>query len=186
MDLDENGILGIAMGTSEAGGYVDPNGNITGWLNELAFAPVDFYKEAAVDEWSGDYGCGVKYFSQDGIIKLAPAAGIELDESLTPAEKLTVVQNHMAAGDPRAAKIYETIGTYFGYQLAYYARFYDFRHVLIMGRVTSGEGGVILLNRAREVLQGEVPELAGKIELNIPDESSRRVGQSIAAASLPE
>ena len=186
MDLDENGILGIAMGTSEAGGYVDPNGNIIGWLNELAFAPVDFYKGAAVDEWSGDYGCGVKYFSQDGVIKLAPAAGIELDESLTPAEKLSVVQGLMAEGDPRAAKIYETIGTYFGYQLAYYARFYDFKHVLIMGRVTSGEGGVILLNRAREVLHGEFPELAEKIELNIPDESNRRVGQSIAAASLPE
>ena len=186
MDLDQNGILGIAMGTSEAGGYVDPNGNITGWLNELAFAPVDFCAGAAVDEWSGDYGCGVKYFSQDGIIKLAPAAGIELDEGLTPAEKLTIVQKHMAQGDPRAAKIYETIGTYFGYALAYYARFYDFRHVLIMGRVTSGEGGVILLNRARDVLQGEFPELAGRIALNIPDESSRRVGQSIAAASLPE
>ena len=186
MDLDDNGILGIAMGTSEAGGYVDPNGNITGWLNELAFAPVDFHKGAAVDEWSGDYGCGVKYFSQDGVIKLAPAAGIELDASLTPAEKLNVVQGLMAEGDPRAAKIYETIGTYFGYQLAYYARFYDFKHVLIMGRVTSGEGGVILLNRAREVLQGEFPELAKRIELNIPDESSRRVGQSIAAASLPE
>ena len=186
MDLDENGVLGIAMGTSEAGGYVDPTGNITGWLNELAFAPVDFYKNAAVDEWSGDYGCGVKYFSQDGIIKLAPAAGIDLPESLTPAEKLTIVQDLMSKNDPRAAQIYETIGTYFGYTLAYYARFYDFKHVLIMGRVTSGEGGVILLNRAKEVLQGEFPELAGKIKLNIPDESSRRVGQSIAAASLAE
>ena len=185
MDLNENGILGIAMGTSEAGGYVDPNGNITGWLNELAFAPVDFYTGAAVDEWSGDYGCGVKYFSQDGVIKLAPAAGIELDENLTPAEKLSVVQELMAKDDPHAAKIYETIGTYFGYTLAYYARFYDISHVLIMGRVTSGKGGEILLTRAREVLEGEFPELAKKMQLNIPSESSRRVGQSIAAASLP-
>ena len=186
MDLNENGILGIAMGTSEAGGYVDPNGNITGWLNELAFVPVDFNRDAAVDEWSGDYGCGVKYFSQDGVIKLAPAAGIELDEGLTPAEKLSTVQKLMEQGDPRAAKIYESIGSYFGYTLAFYARFYEINHVLIMGRVTSGEGGVILLNRAREVLQGEFPDLAAKIQLNIPDESSRRVGQSIAAASLPE
>ena len=186
MDLNENGILGIAMGTSEAGGYVDPNGNITGWLNELAFVPVDFNRDAAVDEWSGDYGCGVKYFSQDGVIKLAPAAGIELDESLTPAEKLSAVQKLMEQGDPRAAKIYESIGSYFGYTLAFYARFYEINHVLIMGRVTSGEGGVILLNRAREVLQGEFPDLAARIQLNIPDESSRRVGQSIAAASLPE
>ena len=186
MDLGDNAVLGIAMGTSEAGGYVDPNGNITGWLNELAFVPADFNKEAMVDEWSGDYGCGVKYFSQDSVNKLAPAAGIEVDPNMTPAEKLKVVQKLMAEGDPRAVKVYETIGVYFGYTLAYYTRFYDIRHVLIMGRVTSGEGGEILLSRAREVLQGEFPDLAAKMELSIPDESSRRVGQSIAAASLPE
>ena len=186
MDLGDNAVLGIAMGTSEAGGYVDGNGNITGWLNELAFVPVDFNREAMVDEWSGDYGCGVKYFSQDSVNKLAPASGIEVDPDMTPAEKLKVVQKLMAEGDPRAVKVYESIGVYFGYAIAYYARFYDIRHVLIMGRVTSGEGGVILLDRAREVLRGEFPELAAKMELSIPDESSRRVGQSIAAASLPE
>lgn len=186
MDLEDNNVLGIAMGTSEAGGYVDGNGNITGWLNELAFVPVDYCKDAMVDEWSGDYGCGVKYFSQDGVIKLAPAAGIELDENLSPAEKLKVVQGLMAEGDERAAKIYETIGVYFGYAIAYYAKFYDIKHVLIMGRVTSGKGGAILLERAGEVLNTEYPELAKKINLHIPDEKSRRVGQSVAAASLPK
>ncbi len=186
MDLNDNNVLGIAMGTSEAGGYVDGVGNITGWLNELAFVPCDYSKNAMVDEWSGDYGCGVKYFSQDAVIKLAPAAGIELDESLSPAEKLKVVQGLMKEGDPRAAKIYDTIGVYFGYTIAYYALFYDIKHVLIMGRVTSGEGGVILLERAKEVLAKEFPELNEKIKLHIPDESSRRVGQSVAAASLPE
>ncbi len=186
MDYDDNSVLGIAMGTSEAGGYVDPQGNITGWLNELAFVPVDYCKDAMVDEWSGDYGCGVKYFSQDGAIKLAPAAGIELDEKLSPAEKLKVIQGLMKDGDPRAAAIYETIGTYFGYALAYYAEFYEIKHALIMGRVTSGEGGVILLNRAQEVLDTEFPELAKTMQLHIPDESSRRVGQSVAAASLPK
>lgn len=168
------------------GGYIDPEGNITGWLNELAFAPVDYCKDAMVDEWSGDYGCGVKYFSQDGVIKLAPAAGIELDESLSPAEKLKVVQKLMETGDQRAADIYDTIGAYFGYAIAFYTEFYDIKHVLIMGRVTSGEGGSILLARAQEVLDTEFPELAKKIQLHIPDESSRRVGQSVAAASLPE
>ena len=128
----------------------------------------------------------MKYFSQDSVNKLAPAAGIEVDPGMTPAEKLKVVQKLMAEGDPRAVKVYESIGVYFGYAIAYYARFYDIRHVLIMGRVTSGEGGVILLDRAREVLRGEFPELAERMELTIPDESSRRVGQSIAAASLPE
>ena len=186
MDLNDNAVLGVAMGTSEAGGYVDPQGNITGWLNELAFVPVDFCENAMVDEWSGDYGCGVKYFSQDGVIKLAPFAGIELDESLSPAEKLKVVQGLMEKGDQKAADIYDTIGAYFGYAIAYYTEFYDIKHVLIMGRVTSGEGGVILLNRAQEVLDTEFPELAKKIKLHIPDESSRRVGQSVAAASLPE
>ncbi len=186
MDLDDDSVLGVAMGTSEAGGYVDPEGNITGWLNELAFVPVDFCEDAMVDEWSGDYGCGVKYFSQDGVIKLAPYAGIELDEALSPAEKLKVVQGLMAKGDERAAAIYDTIGAYFGYAIAYYAEFYDIKHVLIMGRVTSGEGGVILLERAQEVLDKEFPELAEKLELHIPDEKSRRVGQSVAAASLPK
>ena len=186
MDLDDDSVLGVAMGTSEAGGYVDPEGNITGWLNELAFVPVDFCADAMVDEWSGDYGCGVKYFSQDGVIKLAPYAGIELDDNLTLAEKLKVVQKLMKEGDSRAADIYDTIGAYFGYAIAYYAEFYEMKHVLIMGRVTSGEGGVILLERAQEVLDREFPELAKKIQLHIPDEKSRRVGQSVAAASLPK
>jgi len=138
-----------------------------------------------VDEWSGDIGCGVKYFSQDAVIKLCPAAGIELDENLTLAEKLKFVQTLHANGDKRTTGIYETIGVYFGYEIAYYAKFYDISHVLIMGRVTSGTGGQLLLAKAKEVLETEYPELAKKIQLHIPDEASRRVGQSVAAASLP-
>ena len=121
-----------------------------------------------------------------GFIKLAPAAGIELDERLSPAEKLKVVQELMKQNDFRAAAIYETMGVYFGYTIAYYCEFYDIRQVLIMGRVTSGDGGVILLERAKEVLATEFPELAKKVTLNIPDEKARRVGQSVAAASLPK
>ena len=185
MSLEENNVLGVAMGTSEAAGYVDKDGNITGWLNELAFVPVDFNKDAMVDEWSGDYGCGVKYFSQDAVIKLAPRAGIELDENLSPAEKLKVVQGLMENDDSRAKDIYETIGTYFGYSIAYYSMFYDIKHVLIMGRVTSGKGGTIILSKANEVLREEFGDLYEKIKLHIPDEKARRVGQSVAAASLP-
>ncbi len=185
MSLEDTKILGVAMGTSEAGGYVDRNGNITGWLNELAFVPVDFNDKAMVDEWSGDYGCGVKYFSQDGIIKLTSAAGIDIEESLSPAEKLKVVQTLMENSDKRAELIYETIGVYFGYGAAYYSLFYDIKHILLMGRVTSGEGGNILLKKAKEVLENVYPELAKKINVQLPDEKSRRVGQSIAAASLP-
>lgn len=186
MSLNAGNVLGIAMGTSEAGGYVDHDMHIMGWLNELAFVPVDFNPDAMADEWSGDIGCGVKYFSQDAVIKLAPAAGIRLEESLSPAEKLKIVQAEMERGNPEAIKLYETIGVYFGYAIAYYALFYEIDHVLIMGRVTSGEGGTLLLDKAREVLKKDFPEIYARVQLHIPDEKSRRVGQSVAAASLPE
>lgn len=186
MDLSDTKVLGLAMGTSEAGGYVDENGYITGWLNELAFVPVDFNPSAMVDEWSGDLGCGVKYFSQDAVIKLAASAGIQLEDNLSPAEKLKAVQSLHEQGDERAIRIFETIGYYLGYSLAHYADFYDIKHILILGRVTSGEGGNIILEKASAVLKEEFPELANQIKLHLPDESNRRVGQSIAAASLPE
>ena len=186
ISLEDNNILGIAMGTSEAGGFVDANGCITGWLNELAFVPVDANPNAMQDEWSLDVGCGVKYFSQDGVIKLAPRAGIELDEALSPAEKLKVVQGLMEQGDSRAAKVYEGIGCYLSHSLAYYYSLYGFRHVLLLGRVMSGKGGDLLLEECRRVLSDEYPDVNEKINLALPDEKFRRVGQSAAAASLPE
>ena len=185
MSLEDNNVLGIAMGTSEAVGYVDAEGRITGWLNELAFVPVDAAPDAMVDEWSGDIGCGVKYFSQDGVIKLAPRSGIELDESLSPAEKLKVVQGLMAEDDERAAKVYESIGCYLGHTLAYYYDLYSFKHVLLLGRVMSGKGGDLLLETCKKVLADEYPEVNKAINLALPDEKFRRVGQSMAAASLP-
>lgn len=185
MSLKANSVLGIAMGSSEAGGYINKDGNITGWLNELAFAPIDFNTEAPVDEWSGDRGCGVQYFSQVAVIRLAKKAGIIFDEKQTPAEKLKFVQRLMSKGDDRAKKVFETIGCYFGYGIAYYADFYDIEHILILGRVTSGEGGHIIIQKAEQVLKEEFPELFENISLHLPDESIRRVGQSIAAASLP-
>ena len=183
MGLGENGIMGIAMGTSEAVGYVDGDGNICGWLNELAFAPVDGQPDAMEDEWSGDIGCGVKYFSQDSVIKLAPRAGIEL-KGESPAEKLKEVQAQMAENDPRAVKVYESIGVYLGHTLALYAMFYDIRHVQMMGRVMSGKGGDIIMDVASRVMDEEYPEVTFRPEA--PDEKTRRVGQSAAAASLPE
>ena len=186
MGLGENEVLGIAMGTSEAVGFVDAQGNITGWLNELAFMPVDANPEAMEDEWSGDIGCGVKYFSQDGVIKLAPRAGIALDESLSPAEKLKVVQKLMEEGSDAASKVYQSIGTYLGHTLAYYYELYHCKHVLLLGRVMSGKGGDLILEEAKRVLADEYPQLEGKLLPALPDEKSRRVGQSVAAASLPE
>lgn len=184
-DLEDGCVLGISMGTSEAGGYVDRNGNLPGWFSELAFVPVDFNRGAEVDEWSGDFGVGCKYLSQDAVIKLLPKAGIEVDPKLTLAEKLSYVQSLMEKDDERAAKIYETIGVYLAHALALYAEFYEIRHVILLGRVTSGKGGDILLRTARETLKEDFPEYA-HFNLGMPSERMRRVGQSISAASLPE
>ena len=183
IDLNDTGILGIAMGTSEAGGYINTNGTLNGWLSELAFVPVDYNKNAMVDEWSGDYGCGVKYFSQDSVIKLAEYSGYKFEEGLSPAEKLKVVQKMMAEGDKRAAAIYEDIGIYLGYTIAFYSLFYQIKHLLLLGRVTSGKGGDIIIEKAKEVIANEFPEYAS-VSIEMPDENNRRVGQSIAAASL--
>ena len=186
MSLNTDNVLGISMGTSEAGGFVDAGGNITGWLNELAFFPVDCNPGALADEWSGDIGCGVKYFSQDGIIKLAPRADIPLDPGLSPAEKLKAVQELMDRDDPRAAAVYDTIGTYLGHTLAYYYDLYHCNHVLLLGRVMSGKGGDRILAEAKRVLADEYPECTGHLFPILPDEKFRRIGQSVAAASLPE
>jgi len=185
MALKTNSVLGIAMGSSEAGGYIDKKGNITTRLNELAFVPIDLNAEAPVDEWSGDRGCGVQYFSQVAVIRLAKKAGIVFNEKQTPAEKLKFVQELMIKGDDQVRKIFETIGVYLGYAIAHYADFYDIVHILILGRVISGEGGNIILQKAGQVLKEEFPELFKNISLHLPDESIRRIGQSIAAASLP-
>ena len=182
MELSENNILGIAMGTSEAGGFVDAAGNITGWLNELAFIPVDICETAMKDEWSGDIGCGVKYFSQDGVIKLAENAGIELADSLSPGEKLKVVQGLLNDNDQRASDVFKSMGCYLGHTLPYYREFYGFKHVLLLGRVMSGKGGDTIVDTAAQVLKEEYPEC--RFNIHIPDEHNRRVGQSVAAASL--
>ena len=186
ISLGENNMLGIAMGTSEAVGYVDGNGCITGWLNELAFCPVDASPKAMQDEWSKDFGVGCKYFSQDAVIKLAPAAGIELEQSLSPAEKLKKVQSLLERDEPRAAAIYRSIGTYLAHSFALYYDFYGFQHVLLLGRVMSGKGGDLLLATYNQVMADEYPELAERIHVALPDEKFRRVGQSAIAASLPE
>ena len=186
MSLGVNGVLGIAMGTSQAAGYVTPSGNITTWLSELAFAPVDYHPAAACDEWSGDYGVGAQYFSQQAVGRLLRVAGIAADPKLALPEQLKLVQSLMQAGDYRARKIYETLGTYLGYALAHYADFYDFNHLLILGRVTSGAGGEVIIANAQEVLQTEFPALAARLQFHVPDEQDKRHGQAVAAASLPK
>ncbi len=184
MSLGEDPVLGIALGSSQAAGYVNREGNITGWLNELAFAPVDYGPGGAVDEWSGDC-CGVEYYSQQATGRLASRAGIEFPKGAGLPEKLVSLQEKMSAGDASAARVYEMMGVYLGYGIAHYADFYELNRVLILGRVTTGVGGEIILKKAREVLSKEFPEIASRVSLALPDEKNRRVGQSIAAASLP-
>jgi predicted NBD/HSP70 family sugar kinase len=185
MSLEDNGVLGVAMGSSEAAGYVNMEGNLTGWLSELAFAPVDYQPGAAEDEWSKDRGVGARYFSQQCVFRLAPAAGIEIPDDPVLAPKLKFTQEKLEEGHEGAKKIWETMGVYLGYAVAHYADFYAVKHMLILGRCTSGRGGPLILEGARNVLATEFPELADRINIQLPDEKSRRVGQSIAAASLP-
>jgi predicted NBD/HSP70 family sugar kinase len=185
MSLGKNSVLGVAMGTSMAAGYVTSAGNITSWINELAFVPVDHSPNAPADEWSGDIGCGVQYFSQQAVARLLPKAGIQLDPKLPFAERLKELQRLMQANDPRALPVYQTIGTYLGYAIAHYTTFYHIENVLVLGRVTTGAGGDLIIQGAKEVLGTEFPELASQIAIHVPDETDKRHGQAIAAASLP-
>lgn len=185
MSINDVGILGIALGSSEAAGYVNMDGRLMGWLNELAFAPIDYSPSAPSEEWSGDAGCGASYYSQQCVFRLAPRAGIEIPADISDAQRLRFVQDKLEDGHEGARKIWESMGVYLGYGLAHYADFYDMKHILILGRCTSGRGGELLLKGAIDVWRAEFPALLSRITLHLPDEQIRRVGQSVAAASLP-
>ena len=185
INLKKKNMLGIAMGTSVAGGYVDKDGFVSNWLSELAFMPLDASPKAATDIWTGDIGVGVSYFCQEAVIKLAPAAGISLDDYDTPAKKLKAVQNLLAEDSDSAAAVFRSIGVYLGHSAVLYNSLFDgASSILLLGRVMSGKGGDIILETANFVLKDEYPELS--IELLLPDEQTRRLGQSVVAASLPK
>ena len=175
--------LAGAMGTSEAVGYVTPSGNLTDYLNELAFSPIDYREaDAPCDEWSQDQGVGANYLSQQAVGRLAPAAGFEFEAGMPLPEQLKAVQSAMAAGDERAAAIYRSVGVYLGYAAAHYADFYKMENLLLLGRVSSGEGGSLIIAEAKRVLATVFPELA--IEFLLPDETFKRHGQAVIAATL--
>jgi predicted NBD/HSP70 family sugar kinase len=182
--LGKTGVLGLAMGSSEAVGYLNQSGRLETWLNELAFCPVDLQEDGGEDEWSKDVGVGAMYFSQQAVNRLAIRAGMDFGDVSDLPERLVRVQELMESGDEIARQIYETIGVYLGYSMAAYREFYDYTELLLLGRVSSGGGGDIIVDTAREVLAAEFPELG--LNIHLPDERFRRVGQSIAAASLPE
>ncbi len=185
MSLGDPAMLGIAMGSSQAAGYINPAGHLPGWLDELAFVPVDMSPSAPADEWSGDHGVGANYFSQQAVNRLALAAGFEFPPDRRLPERLKEIQERAEAGDERARRIFEDIGIFLGYAIPWYAEFYEFRNILVLGRVMSGSGGPLIVGKATEVLSREFPSLAPRVRLHLLDEHSRRVGQAVAAASLP-
>jgi predicted NBD/HSP70 family sugar kinase len=185
MSLGAKAMLGVAMGSSQAGGFLNADGHIPGWLDELAFAPLDAGPDAVLDEWSGDQGVGANYFSQQAVNKLALRAGIAFSEDRRLPERLKHVQALAEKGDAKARRIFADIGIYLGYTVPFYEMFYDYRNLLVLGRVMSGVGGDIIMETAGKVLREEFPETAGKVRLHLLDEKSRRVGQAVAAASLP-
>jgi len=185
LSLGCKGMLSVAMDASEAAGYMDLQGRVLGWLNELAFVPVDLNPTAAADEWSGDRGTGMMYFSRQAVSRLMPSAGISLARKKTPTDRFEAVQALLRRGDRRAIKIYETIGVYLGYALAHCSDFYDYHDSLILGSVTEGKAGGIVLAKARTVLKSAFPELADKIRLRLPEEQRRPIPLAMAAASLP-
>jgi predicted NBD/HSP70 family sugar kinase len=185
MQAGVGGLLGIALGSSEAGGYVTPERTLSSRLNELAFVPIDAAPGAALDEWSGDRGCGVQYLSQQALGRLLPRAGIGADPGTPLPDQLIALQRLMTEGDGRARRVYETIGRYLGYALLEYRTLYEFGHVLLLGRVMTGPGGDLITAAATDVLRTEDPGSAERLVFHEVSERDRRHGQAIAAASLP-
>ena len=100
----------------------------------------------------------------------------------TLPEILKEVQKARAENDPRASMIYRSIGVYLGYAIAHYADFYQLSNLLLLGRVSSGKGGDEIINEAARVLKEEFPGL--NVQIHIPDETFKRHGQAVIAASL--
>jgi len=199
MKLRAGNVMGISMGSSEGGGYANKDGNLMGWINELCYIPCDLNPEAKTDPWNPHSGISHVYLGQRGATKLAEAGGVDLPDEMKPwhpnmntmkhephAKCLKLIQAAMKdpAKAPQTRKIYETVGVYLGYSIALYCEHYAIDHLMIMGRVSSGDGGQIMLDKAKEVIQKEFPQYQ-HIQFHTPDEHFKRVGQCIAAAALP-
>lgn len=184
VSFGKKSMLGLAMGTSEAIGYINAAGNLTDCANELAMAPIDYRKTGKImDEWSKDFGVGANFLSQQAVGRLAAKAGFNFDSMPLP-EQLKSVQEAMKLDHPGAAAIYRTIGAYLGYAVAHYCDFYDIENILLLGRASSGKGGEIIIDKAQELLSILLPDR--EITFLTPDEKFKRHGQAVVAASLPE
>lgn len=194
-------VMGISMGSSEGGGYANADGNLLGWINELCYIRLDLNPEAPTDPWTKGAHRGIShmYLGQRGATKLAAKAGVKVPENLVyphadmctirhenHAQALKMIQEAMKdpAQEPQVKQLYETCGVYLGYGLAQYSEFYKIDHVMILGRVSKGAGGDLMLATAKRVLETEFPEYAG-ITFHTADDHFKAVGQCIAAAALP-
>jgi len=199
MMVKQGNLLGISMGSSEGGGYCDVDGHLLGWINELCYIQLDLNPDAPYDPWTPHSGISHMYLGQRAATRLAVRGGVEVPENMKPeSEEMNTMKHEPHASclkliqaamkdlqkEPQARKIYETIGVYLGYALAQYSEDYEIDNVLILGRVSSGTGGEIMLAKAKEVLEEEFPELS-HIKFHQADEHFKRVGQCIAAAALP-
>jgi predicted NBD/HSP70 family sugar kinase len=199
--IGKGNIMGISMGSSEGGGYANTDGNLMGWINELCYIRLDLNPEAPTDPWSKGHHTGLShmYLGQRGATKLAgkvikglpenyvyPHPGMCTIKHEDHAQCLKLIQKAMAdpSQEAEVSKIYETIGVYLGYGLAQYCEFYPIDHVMILGRVSKGKGGDMVLDTAKKVLQTEFPQFA-HIQFHTADDHFKAVGQCIAAAALP-
>ena len=180
--MDLSSCLGIAMGTSEAGGYVDNDRCLHNYLSELSLVPIDMSINAPVDGWTKDKGTGSLYFSQEAVIRLSEKLGVKYNKSDSKREKLKVFQELFNNDKDKYRIVYETIGEYLAYSLAYYFEFYNVKNVFLFGRVLSF-GGDIIVDSANKILKEEFSEYSD-INIILPSESERRVGQSLAVAII--
>lgn len=198
--VGKGNIMGISMGSSEGGGYANADGNLMGWINELCYIQLDLNPEAPTDPWTnGHTGLSHMYLGQRGATRLCTKGGVDVPPEERPEHPNMNTMRHeghaqclkkiqAAVKDPaklpQARKIYETVGVYLGYALAQYCEYYALDHLVVLGRVSTGDGGQIMLDKAKEVLMTEFPQYGG-IKFHQPTEHFKRVGQCIAAAALP-
>merc|ERR1712178_540861 len=196
--IGKGNVMGISMGSSEGGGYANADGNLMGWINELCYIKLDMNPNAPSDPWTNCHtGVSHMYLGQRGATKNALKIIDDLPENYKyphadmctikhedHAQCLKLIQKAMENDPARASDLYITCGVYLGYGLAMYCEHYKIEHVMILGRVSKGKGGDLMLETASKVLATEFPDLP-KITFHTADDHFKAVGQCIAAAALP-
>jgi len=196
--IGKGNVMGISMGSSEGAGYANSDGNLMGWINELCYVKLDMNPKAPTDPWTKGAHRGIShmYLGQRGATKNAykicdvpenykyPHPDMCTIKHEDHAQCLKLIQAAMKDNPEKASDLYKTCGVYLGYGLAQYCEFYSIEHVMILGRVSKGAGGDLVLQTASEVLATEFPHLP-KITFHTADDHFKAVGQCIAAAALP-